>query len=70
MEGLQEGTMAHVAINAEKLGAANKYVNLIRNKGKRRYAQAYIDWLHNGAEGIEPQWECSYMAAQSGTDAH
>lgn len=57
--------MAHVAIDATKLGEANKYANLIRNTEKRRYAQAYIAWLRNGAEGLEPQWKCSYMAAQA-----
>jgi hypothetical protein len=49
-----------------KLGQANKYANLIRNKAKREYAQAYIAWLRNGAEGLEPEHsKLSYMAAQA-----
>ena len=51
--------MAYVAINAQKLGEANRYANLIRKSSKRRYAQAYIAWLRNGAEGMEPTWTCS-----------
>ena len=57
--------MATVFTNPEKWGQANKYANLIRNTEKRRYAQAYIAWMRNGAEGVEPQWKCSYMAAQA-----
>lgn len=58
--------MAHVNIQAEKLGQAWKYANLIRNKTKRHYANAYINWLRNGAEGFAPErGTLSFMAAQA-----
>ena len=47
--------MAYVAIQPAKMAAANRYCNLIRNKPKRTYAFAYLQWLQNGAEGLEPQ---------------
>jgi hypothetical protein len=58
--------MAHVHIDKTKLGEAFKYANLIRNAAKRRYANEYIAWLQNGAEGLEPEHnKISYMAAQA-----
>jgi hypothetical protein len=58
--------MAAVIIAPEKLGAAYKYANLIRNKAKRDYANAYIAWLRNGAEGLEPErGQLGVMAAQA-----
>ena len=58
--------MAHVAIDKEKLGQAYKYANLIRNKAKREYATAYINWLRGGAEGLEPErGKLGVMAAQA-----
>ena len=58
--------MGFVNIQAEKLAEANKYANLIRNSRKRQYAFAYIQWLRNGAVGIDPTYDgLSYMAAQA-----
>jgi hypothetical protein len=59
--------MATVHVQPEKLAAAHRYGNLIRNKPKRDYAFAYIAWLRNGAEGLEPEKprNLSYMAAQA-----
>lgn len=55
-----------VFIDPEKLGQAYKYANLIRNKVKREYANAYIAWLRNGAEGLEPErGKLSVMGAQA-----
>lgn len=55
-----------VNIQQDKLKAAYRYGNLIRNKAKRDYAFAYIAWLRNGAEGLEPErGKLSYMAAQA-----
>jgi hypothetical protein len=42
--------MAFVNIDKEKLGMANKYANLIRNKGKRDYARSVIRYWKNGGE--------------------
>lgn len=56
----------NVFIQPEKLAAANRYANLIRNKAKRTYAFAYIGWLRNGAEGLEPErGTLSVMGAQA-----
>lgn len=58
--------MAHVNIQPEKLAQAWKYANLIRNKAKRQYANAYTNWLRNGAEGLAPEpGNLSCMAAQA-----
>lgn len=37
-----------------ELAAANRYLNLLRNKPKRAYGFAYLAWLKNGAVGYEP----------------
>jgi len=61
--------MATVFILPDKLGQAYKYANLIRNNTKREYANAYIAWLRNGAEGLEPEHDkLSYMGAQAVRD--
>ena len=54
-------------IAADKLAAANRYMNLIRNKAKRDYGFAYIAWLKNGAVGHSPERPpgLSYMGAQA-----
>ena len=42
------------------------YVNQLRGKNKKQYAQAYLDWLGNGKTGPEPvkPQELGEMAAQ------
>ena len=58
--------MAHVEIAREKLAAAYRYANLIRNMAKREYANAYIAFPRDGAEGLEPErGKLSVMAAQA-----
>ncbi len=55
------------AIPAHKLAAANRYVNMIRNKNKRDYGFAYLAWLKGGAVGNEPERPAglSVMGAQA-----
>ena len=58
----RDGVLAMTAQNA----AANRYLNLIRNKAKRDYGFAYLSWLKNGAVGHEPErGKLSCMAAQA-----
>lgn len=58
--------MATVQIDKAQLGSAYKYANLIRNKAKRTYANAYIAYWLNGGEGLEPdRGKLGYMAAQA-----
>ena len=46
--------------------AANRYVNLLRNKPKRVYGFAYLAWLRNHAVGHEPEHPgLSVMGAQA-----
>ena len=40
---------------SEELRQANKYLNLIKNKAKRKYGFAYLDYLKNGCYGNEPE---------------
>ena len=47
--------MATVHIVPKKLAAANRWANLLRTAAERDYAFAYIAWLRNGAEGLEPE---------------
>lgn len=54
------------AIPAHKLAAANRYLNMIRNKAKRQYGFAYLNWLKGGAVGHEPEHPgLSVMGAQA-----
>lgn len=51
----------------DKAEALRKYVNKIRNHRKHEYALAYSIWrLRDPINSIsEPNWQCSYMAAQA-----
>jgi hypothetical protein len=56
--------MATVFIQADKLGAAYRFANLLPCKAQRNYANLYIGWLHGGAEGLEPErGRCTRSAA-------
>ena len=58
--------MATVFVHPDKLASAHKYGNAIRNKAKREYFWAYLHWLRNGAEGLEPErHNLSVMGAQA-----
>jgi hypothetical protein len=46
--------MAFVSIESDKLATARRYANLISNKRQRDFANAYINWMINGAEGLKP----------------
>ena len=49
-----------------ELAAANRYLNLLRNKPKRAYGFAYLAWLKNHAVGHEPEHPgLSVMGAQA-----
>jgi hypothetical protein len=62
----KEPTMATAHTEKTKLAQAYRYANLIKNKAKRDYANAWIVYLRNGAEGLEPErGKLSYMAAQA-----
>lgn len=53
-------------IDSTRLATAYRYANMIHNKSKRNYANAYIGWLRNGAIGLEPnRGKLSAMAAQA-----
>lgn len=59
-------SMARVIIAPDKLAAAYRYANLLQNRAKRQYTNAYIGWLHNGAHGLVPErGRLSYRAAQT-----
>ena len=50
------------------LQQAYRYLNLMRNAGKRQYGFAYLAWLRNGAVGLEPErqtFKLSTMGAQA-----
>ena len=42
------------AIDGDKLKKLHRFANLLETPAKRRFASAYISWLHNGASGDEP----------------
>ena len=43
-----------------------RYVNRIRNKNKKKYAQKYLKWLQKGERGDSPEAEgIGIMAAQA-----
>lgn len=54
------------AIPPNKLRLLYLYANTLRNRLKRKYANAYISWLHGGASGPEVEHPgLGYMAAQA-----
>lgn len=49
-----------------KIALCNRYLNLLRNKHKRDYGFAYVNFLRNGATGNEPErGQLSYLGAQA-----
>ena len=47
--------MGYVNIAPEKLASAYKFANAFHSDTFRAYANAYISWLRNGSEGLEPK---------------
>ena len=45
---------ATASITAEKQKILYRSTNGLKKAGERRYANAYIGWLHGGAVGFEP----------------
>ena len=52
------------AVREEMTGAAERYVRSIRNEVKRDYAAEFFLWLI-GERKSQPDYACSYMAAQA-----